>query len=164
MCNWKNTISLVYYCIFNIYFFILFWVILHCFPTLNASISPLCTNRRAVFFPICSSSCSSFSVSISFVLLSIITRSFSVYLIPCSPEKPLLTEIYYTGVRRWSDEGISAQTLAAIAEASILVISGIIGLATERRKDEKRNQFQQKIDDAEREMKRLDSTDFRLKK
>ncbi len=54
--------------------------------------------------------------------------------------------------------------LAAIAEASILVISGIIGLATERRKDEKRSQLQQKIDDAEREMKRLDSTDFRLKK
>ena len=44
------------------------------------------------------------------------------------------------------------------------MISGIIGLATERRKDEKRNQLQQKIDDAEREMKRLDSTDFRLKK
>jgi hypothetical protein len=80
------------------------------------------------------------------------------------PEKPLHTEVYYTVVRRCSDEGISAQTLAAIAEASILVISGIIGLATERRKDEKRNQLQQKIDDAEREMKRLDSTDFRLKK
>ena len=44
------------------------------------------------------------------------------------------------------------------------MISGIIGLATERRKDEKRSQLEQKIDDAEREMKRLDSTDFRLKK
>ena len=148
----------------RIYLSTLPFKILHWFPSLNALISPLCTNRRAVFFPICSSSCKSFNVSISLVLLSIITRSYSVYLIPCSPEKPLPTKVYYTVVRRWTDEGISAQTLAAIAEASILVISGIIGLATERRKDEKRSQLQQKIDDAEREMKRLDSTDFRLKK
>ena len=148
----------------RIYLSTLPFKILHWFPTLNALISPLCTNRRAVFFPICSSSCKSFNVSISLVLLSIITRSFSVYLIPCSPENSPITEIYYSAEWRWSDEGISAQTLAAIAEASILVISGIIGLATERRKDEKRNQLQQKIDDAEREMKRLDSTDFRLKK
>ena len=148
----------------RIYFSMLPFNILHWFPTLNASISPLCTNRRAVFFPIWRSSCNSFNVSISLVLLSIITRSFLVYLIPCSTEKPISTDVYYTVVRRWSDEGISAQTLAAIAEASILVISSIIGLATERRKDEKSSQLQQKIDDAEREMKRLDSTDFRLKK
>ena len=148
----------------RIYLSTLPFKILHWFPTLNALISPLCTNRRAVFFPICSSSCKSFNVSISLVLLSIITRSFSVYLIPCSPENSPITEVYYSAEWRWSDEGISAQTLAAIAEAGILVISGIIGLATERRKDEKRSQLQQKIDDAEREMKRLDSTDFRLKK
>ena len=148
----------------RIYLSTLPFKILHWFPTLNALISPLCTNHRAVFFPICSSSCKSFNVSISLVLLSIITRSFSVYLIPCSPENSPITEIYYSAEWRWSDEGINAQTLAAIAEAGILVISGIIGLATERRKDEKRSQLQQKIDDAEREMKRLDSTDFRLKK
>ena len=148
----------------RIYLSTLPFKILHWFPTLNALISPLCTNRRAVFFPICSSSCKSFNVSISLVLLSIITRSFSVYLIPCSPENSPITEIYYSAEWRWSDEGINAHTLAAIAEAGILVISGIIGLATERRKDEKRSQLQQKIDDAEREMKRLDSTDFRLKK
>ena len=152
-----------YWCI-KMYFFILFWVILHCFPTLNASISPLCTNRRAVFFPICSSFCNSFSVSISLVLLSIITRSLSVYLIPCSPENSPITEIYYSAEWRWSDEGINAQTLAAIIEAGIVAVSGLIGIVSERRKDEKRSQLQQKIDDAEREMKRLDSTDFRLKK
>lgn len=54
--------------------------------------------------------------------------------------------------------------LAAIIEAGIVAVSGLIGIVSERRKDEKRSQLQQKIDDAEREMKRLDSTDFRLKK
>ena len=148
----------------RIYLSTLPFKILHWFPTLNALISPLCTNRRAVFFPICSSSCKSFNVSISLVLLSIITRSYSVYLIPCSPENPPITEIYYSAERRWSDEGINAQTLAAIIEAGIVAVSGLIGIVSERRKDEKRSQLQQKIDDAEREMKRLDSTDFRLKK
>lgn len=100
----------------------------------------------------------------SLVLLSIVTRSYSVYLIPCSPAKPLPTKVYYTVVRRCSDEGINAQTLAAIIEAGIVAVSGLIGIVSERRKDEKRSQLQQKIDDAEREMKRLDSTDFRLKK
>ena len=148
----------------RIYLSTLPFKILHWFPTLNASTSPLCTNRRAVFFPICSSSCKSLRVKTSFVLFSIITRPFSVYLIPCSPENPPITEIYYSAERRWSDEGINAQTLAAIIEAGIVAVSGLIGIVSERRKDEKRSQLQQKIDDAEREMKRLDSTDFRLKK
>ena len=148
----------------RIYLSTLPFKILHWFPTLNALISPLCTNRRAVFFPIWRSSCNSFSVSISLALLSIITRSFSVYLIPCLPENSPITEIYYSAEWRWSDEGINAQTLAAIIEAGIVAVSGLIGIVSERRKDEKRSQLQQKIDDAEREMKRLDSTDFRLKK
>lgn len=78
---------LIYYSIRQIYFATLSFEILHCFPTLNASISPLCTSRRAVFFPMCRSSCNSFNVNISLVLLSIVTRSFSVCLIPCSHRK-----------------------------------------------------------------------------
>ena len=50
-----------------------------------------------------------------------------------------------------------------IIEAGVVAIAGIIGVVSECRKDEKRSQLQQKIDDAERELKRLDSTDFRLK-
>ena len=53
--------------------------------------------------------------------------------------------------------------LVTIIEASIVAVAGIVGLVGECRKDEKRSQLQQKIDDAERELKRLDSTDFRLK-
>ena len=58
---------------------------------------------------------------------------------------------------------MTSGTLVTIIEAGVVAIAGIIGMVSECRKDEKRSQLQQKIDDAERELKRLDSTDFRLK-
>lgn len=57
--------------------------------------------------------------------------------------------------RRCSYEGVTTQTLVAIVEAGITTVASIVYMIYERRKDEKRLDLQQLIDEAKNKMEKL---------
>lgn len=60
-----------------------------------------------------------------------------------------------TNFRRCYNEGVTTQTLVSIVEAGITTIASIVYMLYERRKEEKRLDLQQLIDEAKNKMEKL---------
>ena len=60
-----------------------------------------------------------------------------------------------TNHRRWSDEGVSTQTIITIVEAGITTIASIVYMLSEKKKDEKRQDLELKIEEAKRKLEKL---------
>ena len=60
-----------------------------------------------------------------------------------------------TNYRRWSDEGVSTQTIISIVEAGITTIASIVYMLSEKKKDEKRQDLELKIEEAKRKLEKL---------